>query len=478
MTFKGTIDPTAPPPPTPAVGDYYFANKAATLGATWTGIAGTHIKANDSLMFDGTNWHSGPAEADLDSFVSKAGDTMTGKLVVPDVAVSGGTIDGTAIGGSTPAAGQFSDLATTGNLRAGTTTNSGSGVINLSSSGALRGDNTLYLDAVLGSVIIRPQGLLTVGTFSSTGLAVTGDLSCSTNLTVTGGTITTGSTTALSLATSGGTQVQVANTAANRYITLTGSNGSAPIIGTSAGDLAFSPAGTERMRIDSSGNVGIATSSPVTRLAVYGPASVTSFTGSNRLGVTVQGPTSTDDYAGIDFTQNNGAPFSRIASYFSGNGSVLQFGTSNNYATGITNTALTINQGGEVLCGGTTDQGAYNLQCNGTGVWGAGAYVNGSDARIKEDIAPIESGLDVVEKLNPVTYRYKEEWSKDQSTQTGFIAQELLTALEGQVYVDGVVQQGGEYMSVAYQNIIPILTKAIQELNAKVVELESKLNAK
>ena len=140
--------------------------------------------------------------------------------------------------------------------------------------------------------------------------------------------------------------------------------------------------------------------------------------------------------------------------------------------------AMRITSGGEVYIAGTTDQGAYNLQVNGTGVWGAGAYVNGSDERIKENISPIESGLDVVEKLNPVTYRYKEEWSKDQSTQTGFIAQELLTALDGQIYVDGVVQQGGEYMSVAYQNIIPILTKAIQELNAKVVELEAKLNAK
>jgi hypothetical protein len=131
------------------------------------------------------------------------------------------------------------------------------------------------------------------------------------------------------------------------------------------------------------------------------------------------------------------------------------------------NPRIYVNDGGEVICGGVTDQGAYNLQCNGTGVWGAGAYVNGSDERIKEDIAPIQSGLNVVEKLNPVTFKYKESWTKDQSTQTGFIAQELLTALEGEVYVDGVVQQNSEYMSVAYQNIIPILVKAIQELKAE-----------
>jgi hypothetical protein len=144
-----------------------------------------------------------------------------------------------------------------------------------------------------------------------------------------------------------------------------------------------------------------------------------------------------------------------------------------------TTAAAIFNSAREFIVGGTTDQGAYNLQCNGTGVWGAGAYVNGSDARIKKDIAPIASGLDVVEKLNPVTYCYKEDWSKDQNVQTGFIAQELLTALDGQVYVDGVVQQNGAegYYSVAYQNIIPILTKAIQEQQNMIKSLEAKVTA-
>jgi hypothetical protein len=132
---------------------------------------------------------------------------------------------------------------------------------------------------------------------------------------------------------------------------------------------------------------------------------------------------------------------------------------------------------GEVYIAGISDQGPYNLQVNGTGVWAAGAYVNASDSRIKDNITPINSGLDVVSKLNPVTYKYKEEWSKDQSTQTGFIAQELLVALEGKNYLDGVVQQNGEnkYMSVAYQNIIPILTKAIQEQQAIITDLKSRI---
>ena len=83
----------------------------------------------------------------------------------------------------------------------------------------------------------------------------------------------------------------------------------------------------------------------------------------------------------------------------------------------------------------------------------------------------------MVQKLNPVTYKYKEGWTKDRSTQTGFIAQELQVALEGKNYVDGIVQQGGSegYYSVAYQNIIPILTKAIQELKAELDQAKAEI---
>jgi hypothetical protein len=123
-------------------------------------------------------------------------------------------------------------------------------------------------------------------------------------------------------------------------------------------------------------------------------------------------------------------------------------------------------QGGEVLCGGTTDNGAYNLQCNGTAVWGAGAYVNGSDARIKEQVADIGNCLALVATLRPVTFRYKDTFSSDADIQPGFIAQELQTALDGQVYLAGIVKTGPEYLSVAYQSLIPILTKALQELKA------------
>ena len=268
-------------------------------------------------------------------------------------------------------------------------------------------------------------------------------------------------------------------------VSRTGANASSVVVGaftnepdiqwtyTGSGALRFtdSTASAERMRIDSSGNVGIGTSSPQASLHVAG-AIANAPTGSGVLAgiqsdyavIHLNGSASTGSI--IDFSQSGTDYLGRIL-----------YDNTSNYMTFATNTAerMRITSGGEVYIAGTADQGAYNLQCNGTGVWGAGAYVNGSDERIKDNITPLDSGLDVVAKLNPVTYKYKEDWSKDQSTQTGFIAQELLTALEGKNYVDGIVQQGGQYMSVAYQNIIPILTKAIQELKAELDSVKAEL---
>ena len=232
------------------------------------------------------------------------------------------------------------------------------------------------------------------------------------------------------------------------------------IFSPTADTVAVATGGSERVRVDSSGNVGIGVT-PATPLHVKGAnneilrlQSSDATTGSLYLSY-VDSAGTEKGYVGYGSSLSNDFIISNALSgdtRFSTNGTER----------------MRITSGGEVYIAGTTDQGAYNLQCNGTGVWGAGAYVNGSDARIKEDVAPIDSGLDVVEKLNPVTYRYKEDWSKDQSVQTGFIAQELLVALDGKNYVDGIVQQGGAegYYSVAYQNIIPILTAAIQELKA------------
>lgn len=111
------------------------------------------------------------------------------------------------------------------------------------------------------------------------------------------------------------------------------------------------------------GQVAVGQATAATYLDVYGPSGITSFTGSNRLGIATRGSRSSTDYSGIDFYGYYGnqqdssfsgydRPFGRIGLRSQNDGSYLCFGTSNSYATGITNYALSINPSGWVGVGG------------------------------------------------------------------------------------------------------------------------------
>jgi len=229
-------------------------------------------------------------------------------------------------------------------------------------------------------------------------------------------------------------------------------------------------AGVDAVTFTTGGNVGIGVS-PSTRLHVAGDTAT-------EVRVVSSGNLTSGGSSFIRFGGSNSATSGYVG--FGGTASQLDvWNTLNGAMTFATNNLerMRITAGGEVNIAGTTDQGAYNLQVAGTGVWGAGAYVNGSDARLKEDIADLPSATDIVAALRPVTFRYKAEYSRDTSIQPGFIAQELQAALAGTDYVDGVVQTGPEHLNVAYQALIPVLTKALQEANAKITALEARVAA-
>jgi hypothetical protein len=541
-----------------------LADNIATIAAKANAGANSDITSLSGLTTPLSVGQGGTGAATLTGYVKGSGTTaLTASSTIPNtditglgtmstqaasnVAITGGSINGTTVGASTAASGAFTSLTSSSTTTLNGTTIPASKTLLVSTD---IGSTVQAYDAQLADVagltptdnnFIVGNGTNFVTESGSTARTSLGLGSIATqdssNVTVTGGSIngtTIGATTAstgkfTTLEATGVTTVQ-AGTVSAPAITTSGDTNTG-IYFPAADTIAFTEGGTEAMRIDSSGNVGIGTASPSYRLHVKSSSGIILSESTGDVTTTGTSFFSLSDANGAAAYLGFGGDGSNVMALWNRKNGATLFATNNTERMRITSgglvgigessptyrlqvagnsgaevkvtrgtndfiISLANNAGGEVYVGtnaasplllqtsgaermritsagevyiaGTTDQGAYNLQCNGTGVWGAGAYVNGSDERIKEDIAPIESGLDVVEKLNPVTYRYKEEWSKDQSTQTGFIAQELLTALNGQVYVDGVVQQGGEYMSVAYQNIIPILVKAIQELNAKV----------
>jgi hypothetical protein len=98
------------------------------------------------------------------------------------VAGGGNQINNVIIGTTNPLAGAFTTLSTTGNI----TNSNAAGRLDFtggSSAQVWATASSLYLDASAGqSVIIRPNNQVTAGTFSSTGLAVTGTLTATSTL--------------------------------------------------------------------------------------------------------------------------------------------------------------------------------------------------------------------------------------------------------------------------------------------------------
>ncbi len=116
----------------------------------------------------------------------------------------------------------------------------------------------------------------------------------------------------------------------------------------------------------STGKIGIGTSTPERKLVIYDSANVTTFTGDQVNGVRISGAENTSGgyYSLLGFGANTSQKnLAQIGAKISGTGSQLEFGTSNSYATGITNTAMVIDNTGNVGIGTTTP--TYPLTVNG-----------------------------------------------------------------------------------------------------------------
>ena len=135
--------------------------------------------------------------------------------------------------------------------------------------------------------------------------------------------------------------------------------------------------------------MGIGTSSPASKLDVSGTAGITSFTGTTALGSTIRGATSSNDYSGLDFrsagASSGSVPIARIGAVAAGSGSSLNFGTSNSYGSGITNTAMSINPSGNTQFLATIGVGNTTPSTSGAGISFPATQSASSDANTLDD---------------------------------------------------------------------------------------------
>lgn len=250
--------------------------------------------------------------------------------------------------------------------------------------------------------------------------------------------------------------------------------------------------------VDATGAVGIGIAAPFNKLTVYENIARTSFTGSGVGTALIVNANGTGNYAALDFGNSGssaaGIPESRIASIRTSSGSFLQFGTTNNYSTGITNTAMTIDSAGKIGVSTTTPW--RTLSVTGTvgfdgitGSTGAGSlclsankevvYNSGSDSCLsstratKHDILPLDlSALDMVTSLQPVSFIYNNDASS--TVRYGFIAEDA-AAVDAHL---ATYNAAGTISGIDDRSVIALTVRAVQSLISTISAFADRFTTK
>jgi len=101
-----------------------------------------------------------------------------------------------------------------------------------------------------------------------------------------------------------------------------------------------------------------------------------------------------------------------------------------------------------------------------------------SDQRLKENIRDLDDGLNVVMALKPRKFDWKEGKGANIKNARGFIAQEFETVLPDMIenWADPA-PEGEEAYKAINANLIPTLVKAIQEQQALITQLTTRITA-
>jgi len=256
------------------------------------------------------------------------------------------------------------------------------------------------------------------------------------------------------------------------------------------------------LKIATSGNVGIGTTTPAETLDVKGTGN---FNGVSGTYVGFQHNGTTVGYAATANAVLSGGATTNFALaavnnlvFGIGSAEKARIDSSGNFLHGTTDSGLTTGVGyksiysatnpytGIVITGSTNTETNWHLYSTGAAAYrfyvgGAGtvfatntAISAISDARLKENVRDLDVGLDAILALRPRTFDWKEGKGSNVKDVRGFIAQEF-----EQVFPDLIDEwkdpapEGEEPYKSVRQDLIPVLVKAIQELNTRLLALEA-----
>jgi hypothetical protein len=296
----------------------------------------------------------------------------------------------------------------------------------------------------------------------------------------------------------------------HRFLQRTGASTAAELMWLRENLAIFSTGGTERMRINSAGNVGIGTSSPSGRLDTrasgdYDPAL---FVGSNTSAVNwarldiknhnaAQPAILYQDQTGAFFIRTDGA--NPIAFFTNGGNERMRIDSSGNLlwaktsanplATGIEFGTDGANVG-RLSIGGANSSSATSLSVYSTTASAFRFFVTYagqinatstsitaiSDRTLKENIRDLETGLTEVMALKPRRFDWKAETQLDEKNVAGFIAQEVEQVLPELVY-DYQYNADETKKSLKMGDILPTLVKAMQEMKAVIDSQAERISA-
>lgn len=107
-----------------------------------------------------------------------------------------------------------------------------------------------------------------------------------------------------------------------------------------------------------------------------------------------------------------------------------------------------------------------------TDIYATNGVIQTSDLNKKKDVADTDLGIDFIESLRPVSYRWKDN---DEKIHQGFIAQEVESVSDDSKFSAVVKDDEGNYGLNINEFIAP-LVKSVQELSKKVKDLERELD--